>query len=253
MSDYFQDKVIAISGGASGMGLEAAQLLSSKGAKVSIADVQEGRLEEVKKEIESSGCQCLVCVTDVRIEAQVQIWISNTISHFGRLDGVANLAAIVGKDVLMKATEDITTEDWNLVIGVNLTGMMNCLRAQIPHLKAGASIVVVSSISGQRGFEKNGAYCASKHGVIGLSRCTAKELGPKGIRLNIVAPGPIDTPLMRQTDDTRPDNQDMDFFSHLALKRVGKPLEVAELIEFLLSDKSSFITGAVINIDGGWV
>jgi NAD(P)-dependent dehydrogenase (short-subunit alcohol dehydrogenase family) len=109
-------------------------------------------------------------------------------STYGRIDLCANLAGVIGKDVLVKDTQNITNEDWNFVLGVNLTGMMNCLRAQIPHLKSGAAIVNVASVSGQRGFAKNGAYCASKWGAIGLSKCAAKELGPQGIRLNIICP-----------------------------------------------------------------
>lgn len=170
------------------MGLETAKYLSSKGAKISIADVQEERLNQAKADIEAQGGSCLVCVTDVRNEDQVKSWVEQTMSAFGRIDGVANLAAVIGKDIMLKRTEEITNEDWNFVLGINLTGMMNSLRAEIPHLKSGAAIVNFASVSGQRGFEMNGAYCASKHGVIGLSRCTAKELGPRGIRLNIVCP-----------------------------------------------------------------
>jgi NAD(P)-dependent dehydrogenase (short-subunit alcohol dehydrogenase family) len=185
---FFKNKVVVITGGASGMGLEVARLLSSKGAKISIADVQEKALQEVKAEVESNNGSCIVYKTDIRYEEQVEAWISETLKVYGTIDLVANLAAVIGKDTLHKSTEEITTQDWNMVIGINLTGMMNCLRAQIPHLKSGAAIVNVASVSGQRGFEKNGAYCASKWGVIGLSKCTAKELGPKGIRLNVVCP-----------------------------------------------------------------
>jgi len=184
MSDnYFNDKVVAITGGASGQGLAVARLLSSKGAKISIADIQKGPLQTVQEEL-----NCLTCLTDIRHQDQVEAWISATISQFGRIDCVANLAAVVGKDIMIKRTEEITNEDWQFVIDVNLTGMMNCLRAQIPHLKKGATVVTFASVSGQRGFEMNGAYVASKHGVIGLSKCAAKELGPRGVRLNIVAP-----------------------------------------------------------------
>jgi len=188
MADFFRDKVIVITGGASGMGKEAAMLLASKGAKISIADVQEKQLGQVKEEIESKGGSCLVCMTDVRDEDQVKSWITQTVFTYGKIDGVANLAGVIGKDIMVKPTEEISTEDWNFVIGVNLTGMMNCLRAQIPHLNTGAAIVNFANVNGQRGFANNGAYCASKHGVIGLSRCVARELGPKGMRVNIVAP-----------------------------------------------------------------
>lgn len=190
VDSYFQGKVLAITGGASGMGLKAAKHLAEKGCKVSIADVQEDGLARVKADIESAHGpgSCITVKTDVRSQAQVEAWIAETIKAFGRIDFCANLAAVVGKDILVKNTEDITNEDWELVLGVNLTGMMNSLRAQIPHLKSGAAIVNFASVSGQRGFAMNAAYCASKHAVIGLSRCTAKELGPRGIRLNIVCP-----------------------------------------------------------------
>jgi NAD(P)-dependent dehydrogenase (short-subunit alcohol dehydrogenase family) len=184
MSDnYFQGKVIAITGGASGMGLETARYLSCKGAKISICDINEAALHKVETEL-----NCIVHATDVRKQDQVDAWIQKTVDAYGKLDGVANLAAVIGKDIMLKPTEKITTEDWELVLGINLTGMMNCLRAEIPQLNANAAIVNFASVSGQRGFENNGAYCASKFGVIGLSKCAAKELGPKGVRLNIVCP-----------------------------------------------------------------
>ena len=187
---FFSGKVLAITGGASGMGLETVKHLSAKGCKISIADIQDEALAIVKAEIESSsGTGSIITVkTDVRSQSQVEAWIAETMKSFGRIDFCANLAAVVGKDILVKATEEITNEDWDFVLGVNLTGMMNSLRAQIPHLKSGAAVVNFASVSGQRGFAMNAAYCASKHAVIGLSRCTAKELGPKGIRLNIVCP-----------------------------------------------------------------
>jgi NAD(P)-dependent dehydrogenase (short-subunit alcohol dehydrogenase family) len=185
---FFKNKVIVITGGASGMGLKTAHLFASQGAKVSIADVQEKQLTQAKAEIEAKGGNCMVCVTDIRDERQVAAWIDATVSAFGKIDGVANFAAVIGSDICVKPTEEISSKDWEFVLGVNLTGLMNCLRAQIPHLNTGSAVVNFASVSGQRGFAMNGAYCASKHGVIGLSRCTAKELGPKGIRLNIVAP-----------------------------------------------------------------
>jgi NAD(P)-dependent dehydrogenase (short-subunit alcohol dehydrogenase family) len=187
---FFKGKVLAITGGASGMALEAAKHLASKGCRVSIADIQEDGLQQAKAAIEAA-CgpgSCLVVKTDVRSQSQVESWIAETMKTFGQIDFCANLAAVIGKDIMKKGTEGITNEDWDFVIGINLTGMMNCLRAQIPHLKAGGAVVNFASVSGQRGFEMNGAYCASKHGVIGLSRCAAKELGPKGVRLNIVCP-----------------------------------------------------------------
>lgn len=172
------------------MALQTAKHLAAKGCKISIADVQETGLQQAKSDIESSNGKgsCIVVKTDVRSQSQVEAWIAETMKTFGRIDFCANLAAVVGKDICIKPTEEVTNEDWDFVLAVNLTGMLNCLRAEIPHLKKGAAIVNFASVSGQRGFALNAAYCASKYGVIGLSKCTAKELGPKGIRLNIVCP-----------------------------------------------------------------
>jgi NAD(P)-dependent dehydrogenase (short-subunit alcohol dehydrogenase family) len=187
---YFAGKVLAITGGASGMALQTAKHLAAKGCKISIADVQDAGLQKAKADIEAANGlgSCLIVKTDVRSQSEVEAWIAETMKAFGRIDFCANLAAVVGKDICIKPTEEITNEDWNFVLAVNLTGMMNCLRAEIPHLKSGAAIVNFASVSGQRGFALNGAYCASKHGVIGFCKCTAKKLGPKGIRLNIVCP-----------------------------------------------------------------
>jgi NAD(P)-dependent dehydrogenase (short-subunit alcohol dehydrogenase family) len=184
----FQGKVIAITGGASGMGLATAKLLASRGALVSIADVQEKGLQEVKSAIEEAGGKVMVTTVDVRNSKQVEDWISQTVAKFGKLDGCANLAGVIGKDVMVKNVDEIDSNDWDFVLGVNLTGLMHCLRAQIPVMNSPGSIVNAASISGQMGHAMNGAYCASKHGVIGLSRCAAKECGPNGIRVNCFAP-----------------------------------------------------------------
>jgi len=184
----FSGKVIALTGGASGMGLATAKVLAARGAIVSIADVQPQKLEEVKSSIEQAGGRVMIAHVDVRDEDQVEKWISDTVAAYGKLDGAANLAGVIGSEATIKTTSEITRKDWDFVLGVNLTGLMHCMRAQIPHMKSPGSIVNAASVSGLVGWEKNGAYCASKHGVIGLSRCAAKELGPQNIRVNCFAP-----------------------------------------------------------------
>jgi NAD(P)-dependent dehydrogenase (short-subunit alcohol dehydrogenase family) len=183
-------KVIAITGGASGIGLATAKLLSARGALLSIADVQEKALQDavVAIKAEVSAAQILTFQIDVRNAESVNAWIEGTVQKFGKLDCAANIAGA------FKAITDgtVETEDevnWDFMIGVNLTGVMHCLRAQLPHMKAGGSIVNAASILGLQGAPGVAAYSASKHGVVGLTRSAAKDVGKRGVRVNCIAPG----------------------------------------------------------------
>jgi NAD(P)-dependent dehydrogenase (short-subunit alcohol dehydrogenase family) len=184
----FENKVIVITGAASGMGLETAKLLSSKGAKVSLADVQEKPLNEAVEAITSAGGTAIGTIVDVRNRAQVEAWIKKTVDTFGKLDGAANIAGVIGKNIGVTPIEEFEDDEWEFVVGVNQTGLFNCLRAQIPHLNEGASVVNASSVAGLIGFPRNAAYVATKHAVIGLTKTAAKELGPRGIRCNCFCP-----------------------------------------------------------------
>jgi len=184
----FQGKVIVITGAASGMGLEAAKLLASKGAKVSLADVQEGLLQVAAAEIEKSGGTAMATVVDVRNRAQVEDWIEKTVERFGKLDGAANIAGVIGKQNNVATLSEIDDDDWDFVVGVNQKGLLNCLRAEIPHFNDGGAIVNAASVAGMIGFAKNGSYVASKHAVVGLTRTAAKELGSRNIRCNCFCP-----------------------------------------------------------------
>lgn len=183
-----EGKVVVITGAASGVGLETAKLLASKGAKVSLADVQEEALQKVVSEITAAGGTAFGTVVDVRNRTQVEDWIKKTVETYGKLDGVANIAGVIGKHINITALQDIDDDDWDFVVGVNQKGMLNCLRAQIPHINPGGSIVNAASVAGVIGFPKNAAYVASKHAVVGLTKVAAKELGPKNIRCNCICP-----------------------------------------------------------------
>jgi NAD(P)-dependent dehydrogenase (short-subunit alcohol dehydrogenase family) len=183
-----KDKVIVITGAASGMGLETARLFASKGAKLSLADVQEKPLRDLKCELQKAGAQVMIQVVDVSKRRDVESWIATTVEKFGKLDGAANLAGVTGRQSAIAGIEEVEDDDWEFIMGVNVTGLRNCLRAQVPHMNEGSSIVNASSILGLIGAPKQLAYCASKHAVVGMTRSAAKELGPKNIRVNCFCP-----------------------------------------------------------------
>jgi NADP-dependent 3-hydroxy acid dehydrogenase YdfG len=160
-------KVVALTGAASGMGLETAKLLASKGVKLSMADVQEDPLKELAAQLEKEGAIVMATVVNVTDREQVENWIKATVEKFGKLDGAANLAGVIGKQNNMAPLQDIDDADWDFVLGVNTKGLLNCLRAQIPYFNDGGSIVNAASVAGLMGFKNNGAYVASKHAVVG--------------------------------------------------------------------------------------
>ncbi|RJE22618.1 hypothetical protein PHISCL_05041 [Aspergillus sclerotialis] len=241
-------KVIALTGCSSGIGLATAKHLAAHGATLSISDIREGPLTETAEAVRKIGREPMVTVLDIAKETEVNSWIQETVKIFGRLDGAANIAAIHSEFTLVI---DIPTDDWNKVIAVNLTGTMNLLRAQLQVMKSGASVVNISSVGGVHGVPKAGTYCASKWGLIGLSKSAAIEAGHDGIRVNVIAPGLIDTPQLASISDDDFSNNDAAVNKMIPLQRKGKPEEVASLIRFLLSDDSSYVTGSTYHIDGG--
>jgi NAD(P)-dependent dehydrogenase (short-subunit alcohol dehydrogenase family) len=184
----FEGQVVAITGAASGIGLALAKLLGSKGAKLALADVQHEALDKAVSEIKSSGGDAVGTRVDVSKDSEVDQWINDTVKHFGKLDGAANIAGVEGKHGVFTNFIDMKNEEWDYIISINLTGLMYCLRAELRVMEKGASIVNAASIAGLMGRPGIGAYSVSKHGVVGLTKTAAKEVGPQGIRVNAVAP-----------------------------------------------------------------
>ncbi|KAL5361407.1 hypothetical protein BJX96DRAFT_176214 [Aspergillus floccosus] len=245
----FQDRVIAVSGAASGIGLETARLLAASGATLSLADIQQAALEKTVSELIGLGRGKVVGqVVDVSNAKDVDEWINKTVETFGKLDGAANLAGVIGKDINKRTIAELSEDDWEFVSGVNLGGIMHCMRAQINEMKDAGSIVNASSVAGGMGFVKNASYTAAKHGVVGLTRTAAKEFGDRGIRVNAVAPGLIDTPMQSKSAEMRGRDREWTF----AIKRMGTASEVAHLVAWLLCDASGYISGTVQAIDGAW-
>ncbi|KIV87585.1 hypothetical protein PV11_03119 [Exophiala sideris] len=249
-----QGKVISLTGAASGIGLVTAKLLASRGASLSLADVNASQLLAVAQEIENNGTKVIHTVVDVRKPSDVRAFIEKTIQHFGRLDGAVNFAGVIGKHAKHATTQplrDETDEEWDFIMDVNARGVFNSLREELKVMKSGASIVNAASVLALVGQAKNSIYCASKHAVAGLIRAAAKEEAVNGIRINGVAPGFIDTPMVSAVEaanNIKEANVDPQ-----CIKRKGKPEEIASVVAFLLSDESTFVTGAIWNVDGGWV
>ena len=183
-----KNKVIAVTGAASGIGCAIACECASRGARLAIADIQQRPLEELAKELKSQGTEVTVTILDVSDSNSVDDWIHATVEHYGRLDGAANIAGIEGDNKVFCNITELGNSAWGKIMGVNLNGVFYCLRAQLRVMKQGGAIVNAASIAGLRGRAGISAYSVSKHGVIGLTRCAAAEAGAQGIRVNAVAP-----------------------------------------------------------------
>ncbi|VUC20892.1 unnamed protein product [Clonostachys rosea] len=244
-------KVYAITGGASGIGYGTAQMLSSRGATVCIADIDPKAMGEAEDYFTRRDVPFMISRVDVSKRAQVDAWIDSVIREYGRLDGAANVAGVIGKVHGLTAVEDMEDDEWDKIIAVNLTGTMYCMRAEIRNLVKGGSIVNVSSIHGVRGFARHSAYDASKHGIIGLTKAAAQEVGDRGIRVNAVGPGSIYTPLMQKEWDEKGLKEGPAATSS-AIRRYGTVEETASVLAFLLGPESSFISGSTYMVDGAW-
>jgi NAD(P)-dependent dehydrogenase (short-subunit alcohol dehydrogenase family) len=188
MSHLFQDKVIAITGAASGIALETAKLLSSRGAKLSLADVCPEGLEGACSLIKSTGGTAISTTLDVRDRAAVESWIAATVAEYGRLDGAVNLAGVPSRQCMRTTVATLEDEDFDRVMDINVKGTLNCLRAELGVLERGGAVVNAASVFGLRGMMKNTAYVVSKHAIVGLTSSAAAENAHRGVRVNAVAP-----------------------------------------------------------------
>jgi NAD(P)-dependent dehydrogenase (short-subunit alcohol dehydrogenase family) len=241
------DKVAIITGGASGIGRAAAELFAREAARVVVADVQPAAGQMVAQRIRKAGGQALFIETDVAQEPQVQQLMAQTVEAFGGIDVLFSNAGIG----LAKSAAHTSLEEWQRVLDINLRGAFFCVKHAIPIMqqRGGGSIVIDASANGLLAEVELAAYCASKGGLIALTRSLALDYGADKIRVNCLCPGYIDTPI-NAVYFAVPGARERAGQLH-ALGRIGTPEEVAYAALFLASDEASFVTGSVLTVDGG--
>jgi NAD(P)-dependent dehydrogenase (short-subunit alcohol dehydrogenase family) len=252
MSDM-SGKVALITGASSGIGRATAEAFAAKGARVALAARREDELAALVAEIEARGGQAIAIKTDVSVATDVERMVARAIEVFGRIDYVVNAAGIEGTFTLIS---DLDEEEWDRVLDINLKGTFLCLKYEARAMLAGGrggAIVNVGSVNSFLGFPSGSAYVASKHGLIGLTSSVSAELAPQGIRVNLVCPGIIDTPMHRRLRGIIGDAlYDTVMQQSVHTRRLGRPEEIAQAILFLCSDEASYVTGTTLTPDGGF-
>ena len=254
MSGLLEDKIVIVTGAAGSIGHATALTLAAAGADLMLVDINGEGLKARRAAVEALGHRVETCTADVSRSADVAGYVERTLAAFGRIDGLFNNAGTEGR---LAATHEYDEDEFDRIIRINLKSMFLGLRYVLPVMvgRGQGAVVNTGSIASERGLAGACAYNASKHGVIGLTRTAAAEIGGKGVRVNAVMPGVIDTPLLEAMlkmlfdGDVAAGKRTLGRIA--PQERIGLPAEVGEVVAFLLSDKAAFVNGAAWPVDGG--
>lgn len=238
-------KVALVTGAAQGIGKAVALLLARNGADIIVSDINLEKAEETANEIKSIGRKALAVKGDVANWNDVERMVEVILEKFAKIDILVNNAGITRDKLVLRMTE----EDWDAVLDVNLKGTFHCTKAVVRHMakQRSGKIVNIASVVGEMGNAGQANYSASKAGVIGLTKTIAREFAQRGININAIAPGYIETPMT----EVLPEKAKEELKKLIPMERLGKPEDVAEAVLFLVSEESNYITGHVLNVNGG--
>lgn len=250
MTDMLDGKVALVTGAGGGIGRDTARVLLERGARVAVSDVVEDSVRETA-ELLDAGDSVVAVVADVSDAQAVQQLVATTVERFGRLDIAHNNAGI---DLIGPDLAEVPLDSWQRVLDVNLSGVFFCLRAEIPQMlkSGGGSIINTASALGEVAIAHQSAYVASKFGVVGLTKAAALEYSARGVRVNAVLPGVIESPMVTQAAAENPGIVEALLREH-PIGRLGQGREVAEAVAWLGSDLAKFVTGTTLAVDGGYL
>lgn len=245
----FSGKVALVTGAGSGMGLATAEAFAEAGAAVALVDYNEETVKKAAETLTHAGHKAIAIRCDVSDDGHVAAMVERTLDELGGLDAAFNNAGVMSH---VAPTADSTREEWDRVVGINLRGVWSCMKHELRHMerRSGGAIVNCSSIGGMTGNPGIASYIASKHGVIGLTRTAALEYAIKGIRVNAVCPGPIDTPIARAVVSWNEEKLAA-LVNDVPMRRLGKVEEVASAVLWLCGPGAGYVTGHSLVVDGG--
>src|SRR5712692_7017483 len=252
MNISFENKVALVTGAGSGLGLATAKAFAESGAAVVLADWNEKSARAAADELVAQGRKALAVVCDVSDDGQVEAMVAQTVATFGHLDAAYNNAGV--QNVLAE-TADSPRDDYDRVMAINLRGVWSCMKFELQQMRKQGSgtIVNCSSLGGLVGGPERGTYHAAKHGVLGLTKSAALEYAARGIRINAVCPGLIQTPMSDQMVAGGQGEALKAMEKSIPMGRVGHPEEIADAVLWLCSDAASYVTGQSISVDGGFI